>query len=327
MIWEIIGDVLRISALAGLGIAGILAILIWKKNLATKITYIRLVIQAISFAALFYVFSYTIPLLYVLITIFAITIVFGRLYCGWFCPLGLIMDLEVLARKAFGIRYRNLSDRLNVILHQSRYVILLFFLFVPILLWITSPPPNLNFAVLEAQLLAGPFRPYSILLDPLIPFIVPWTTGAVAVFHVNLTFPYVQDFINYVGQSIGLILGIAFVGLTLAGGFFMRRFWCRFCPTGASLGVVNRFKGFKWAPLLHIDKDEEKCTKCGVCKRVCQSQVTDVYEQKGGKIDTSMCLLCLRCVEMCPYEDTLKVKLGSKTLFKSRNWLEPSTSE
>jgi ferredoxin-type protein NapH len=237
------------------------------------------------------------------------------------------MDLEVLARKALGIQYRILSERLNRILHQSRYIILLFFLFVPIILWVNSPPPNLNFAVLMAQLLAVPFRPYSILLDPLIPIVVPWTTGAVAVFRVNLTFPYVQDILNYAGQRIGLIIGVSFVGLVLASSFFVRRFWCRFCPTGASLGVVNRFKGFKWAPLLHIEKDEEKCTKCGVCKRVCQSQVTEVYEQKGGKIKTSMCLLCLRCVEMCPYEDTLKVNLGNKSVFKSRNWLEPSTSE
>ncbi len=123
------------------------------------------------------------------------------------------------------------------------------------------------------------------------------------------------------------LVAIVFVGLTLVGSFFIRRFWCRFCPTAASLAVVNRFKGFKWAPLLHLEKDEEKCTKCGVCKRVCQSQVTEVYEQRGGKINTSMCMLCLRCTEMCPYEDTLKLKFGNKTLFKSRNWLEPSKSE
>jgi hypothetical protein len=30
---------------------------------------------------------------------------------------------------------------------------------------------------------------------------------------------------------------------------------------------------------------------------------------------------------MCPYDDALKVKLGNKTIFKSRNWLEPSVSE
>ena len=160
----------------------------------------------------------------------------------------------------------------------------------------------------------------------MIPFIVPWT-GQLVINQVNFSYPYIQEIITYTGTNIGQILTVAFVSVTLAGGFFVRRIWCRFCPTGASLGVVNRFKGFKWAPMLHIDKDEEKCTKCGVCKRVCSVQVNEVYEQKGGKIETSQCMLCARCVEMCPYEDTLKLKLGNKTVFKSRNWLEPSKSE
>ena len=327
MIWEIIGDILRVGVLAGLGVAGIVAILIWKRNLSTKITYIRLVIQGVAFAALFYMFSYTFPLLYVMIAVFAMTIVLGRFYCGWLCPFGLIMDLVIPIRKALGIPYRNVSEKLNKALHQSRYIILLFFLALPIALWLMQPPPNLNFDVLMAQLLAGPFRPYVIMIDPLIPIVVSWKTGALTLFQVNFTYPYVQDILNYSGKNIGQIIAVAFIGLTLTGSFFIRRVWCRFCPTGASLGVVNRFKGFKWAPLLHLDKDEEKCTKCGVCKRVCQLQVPDVYEQKGGKIKTSMCMLCLRCVEMCPYEDAVKVKLGNKTVFKSRNWLEPSTSE
>ena len=151
-----------------------------EKELASRITYIRLVIQAVAFAAIFYVFTYSIPLLYVLIVVFAMTIVLGRLYCGWLCPFGLVMDLVIPLRKAFGIRYRNVPEKLNKILHQSRYVILLFFLFLPIVLWLNQPPPNLNFAVVMAQLLAGPFRPYSVLLDPLIPIVVPWKTSPVS---------------------------------------------------------------------------------------------------------------------------------------------------
>ena len=326
MNWEIIGDLLLLTVLAGLGTAGILAILIWKKNLSTRVTFLRFVIQAVSFAAIFYIFTNSIPLLYVLIVIFAVTLVVGRFYCGWLCPFGLIMDLEILVRKALKIRHRIIPDKLNKILHQSRYAILLFFLLLPIALWLLDPPPNLDFAVVMAQLLAGPFRPYSVLLDPMIPIVVPWT-GQLVVNQINFSYPYAQNIIAYAGQDIGQAIVIAFVGLTLAGGFFVRRVWCRFCPAGASLAVMNRFKGFKWAPMLHIDKDKEKCTKCGVCKRVCSVQVNDVYEQKEGKIKTSQCMLCGRCVEMCPYADTLKVKLGNKTLFKSRNWLEPSKSE
>jgi len=326
MIWEIIGDLLRIGVLSGLGIAGLLAILIWKKNLSSRITFVRFVIQAVAFAAIFYVFTYSIPLLYVLIVVFSMTIVLGRLYCGWLCPFGLVMDLTVQLRKAFGFRYRNLPEKLNMRLHQLRYIILLFFLLLPVVLWQIQPPLNLNFAAVMAQLLAGPFRPYSILLDPMIPLVVPWK-GPLVVSQINLSYPYVQDIISYAGENISQIIAVTFVGVTLAGSFFVRRFWCRFCPTGVSLAVINRFQGFKWAPLLHIEKDEEKCTKCGVCKRVCQSQVADVYDQKGGKITTSMCTLCLRCAEMCPYEDALKLKFENKTLFSSRNWLEPSTNE
>ena len=335
MALEILGDILRITVLAGLGVAGILAILIWKKNLATRVTFLRLVIQAVAFAAIFYVLTYTIPplygglppiqFLYVLVIILAMTLFLGRFYCGWLCPFGFIMDIEILVRKAFRKRHRNLPDKLNMALHQSRYAILLFFLLLPIVLWFLDPQP-IMVSPLMAQLLAGHFRPYSILLDPIIPFVVPWK-GQLIISQINFTYPYAQNIITYAGQDIGQIIAVVFVGLTLVGSYFIRRVWCRFCPTGASLAVVNRFKGFKWAPMLHIDKDEEKCTKCGVCKRVCSVQVNDVYEQKGGKIQTSQCTLCARCVEMCPYEGTLKVKLGNKTLFKSRNWLEQSKSE
>ena len=78
MMWEVIGDILRMSALAAFGIAGILTILIWKQNLRSRVTYIRLVVQAVAFAAIFYLFSTAIPLLYYL-ALFPLTIVLGRL--------------------------------------------------------------------------------------------------------------------------------------------------------------------------------------------------------------------------------------------------------
>lgn len=328
MALEILGDVLRLLVLAGLGAAGVLAVLIWKKNLASRVTFVRIVIQLVAFTALFYVFSYQtlIPMLYELLFIFVLSLFLGRFFCGWLCPLGFIMDIESLVRRAVKVRHRIIPDRLNLALHKSRYVILLFFLTVPtILLWLLDPQ-EIMVSPLMVQLFAGHFRPYSILLDPLIPFIVPWP-GQVVVAGINLSYPYAQNIITFTGAQIGQIFALTFVALTLIGGFFIRRIWCRFCPTGCSLAVLNRFKGFKWAPLLHIEKDEEKCTKCGICKRVCPVQVNEVYNQRGGKIATSQCMVCARCVEMCPYESTLKLKLGRKTAFKSRNWLEPSISE
>jgi len=290
------------------------------------VTYLRFVIQAVSLAAFFYIFTFSIWLLIMLIVILVMPIVLGRFFCGWICPFALYMDLITVVRKAFKIRHRDLPERLNKFLHNFRYVLLLFFLVVPFVLILLDPPTSLELGIVLAQVLGGPFKPLNILLGPLIPLIVPWK-GPLVIGDLNFTYPYVQDIISYSNGIFASIYSLIFVALTVAGSFAIRRVWCRFCPTGSSLAVMNRFRGFKWAPALHLDKDEEKCTKCGICKRVCPVQVTDVYEQKGGKINTSMCMLCLRCVEMCPYEDCLKVKLAGKTAFKSRNWLEPSKSE
>lgn len=332
MMIEILAEILKITVLAGIALAGILVILIWKKGLATKVTYLRFVIQAVSFAAIFYIFTNPIQLLYVIIVIFLMPLVLGRFFCGWLCPFALYMDLITVVRKIFKIRHRNLPDKLNKFLHNFRYVILLFFLILPIILALIDPPPSFDFAVVLALILAGPFKPLSVLLGPIITLIVPWK-GPLEISGLYFSYPYIQEIldyssgIDYLGGILGSTIAVVFVALTVAGSFFVRRVWCRFCPTGSSIAIVNRLRGFKWAPMLHLDKDEEKCTKCGICKRVCPVQVTEVYEQKGGKITTSMCTLCLRCVEMCPYEGCLKVNMAGKTIFKSRNWLEPTESE
>ena len=330
MIMQLLGEVLKLTVLAGLAVAGILVILIWKKGLATKVTYLRFLIQAVAMVAVFYMFTYPVWQLTILIVILVLPLVLGRFFCGWLCPFGFYMDAITVLRKVFKIRHRVLPDRLNKFLHNFRYVLLLIFLGLPFILALIDPPPSLDFATLMALVFAGPFEPFRVLLGPVIPLVVPWV-GPLELGGVYFSYPYVQEVILYsnvvFSEIFVTVTALVFVALTVVGSFFVRRIWCRFCPTGASIAVLNRFRGFKWAPVLHLDKDEEKCTKCGICKRVCPVQVDDVYDQKGGKITTSMCMLCVRCVEMCPYAECLKVKLGGKTVFQSRNWLEPSTIE
>jgi ferredoxin-type protein NapH len=166
------------------------------------------------------------------------------------------------------------------------------------------------------------------LLAPLEPLIVPWSNGPIGFTNWSISYPYLSEIKFYSpAEAITIPLMIFFVVITLLSSAVVRRFWCRFCPTGISLAIASRFKAFKWAPVLHINKVEEKCTKCGVCKRVCPVEVTEVYEQKGGDVKTSVCMHCFRCVEMCPYEGCLKVNLANKTVFKSRNWLEPAKKQ
>ena len=323
MTMELVAESLKLTMLAGLAIAAILVIIIWKKGQTTKITYMKAVIQLVSLAAIFYLFTYSIRPLLIVAVILIMPIVLGRFFCGWICPFGLYMDVITLIRKAFQIRYRIIPDKLNKFLHNFRYVLFVLFLILALILSLTEQPSTLNRLTLMASLFAGPFEHLGLLLGPMVPLIVPWT-GPLEISGLYFSFPYIQDVIKYSGENFATITALIFLALTVVGSFFVRRVWCRFCPTVASIAVVNKIKGFKWVPVLHLNKNETKCTKCGICKRVCPVQVTEVYEQKEGKIMTSMCMLCFRCVEMCPYENCLRINVGKKTVFKSRNWLEPS---
>jgi polyferredoxin len=323
---ELLGGLLAATVFIGLAIAGILIILIWKKDRTKKLSYLRLFVQVASLVGIFYSFTLPLWLSLFVIAIFALTIFSGRFFCGWICPFGFYMDLVALVRQKLGVRYRVLPNKLNSALHSLRYVIAAVILISPLFLGALNITP---FSASEAEFLRGPYRPIDILLSPLEPLVVPWTGGLADLGFVpwSISYPYARDFQYYVNINAPLVtsaLIYVFIALTVAATFVFRRFWCRFCPTGISIAALNRFKAFQWAPLLHLNKTEAKCTKCGICKRVCPVQVTDVYEQKGGDIRSSMCLNCMRCLEMCPYACCLKMNVGNKTLIQSRNWLEPS---
>ncbi len=247
-------------------------------------------------------------------------VLLGRFWCGWICPFGLYVDLMTRLRKALHIKHRNLSPRINAKFHQLAYLVLALILVLSVLF--------ASEAIAGTQLIPGteqggfvytyysapfcqvcPMKPLCILVETGVGLMKPeWTmtptTGA----------------FWQLGQYITSINLVILAIVTLAA-FFYRRSWCRICPLGGLIALFNRYPPFKWISGVRVDKVEEKCTKCGVCKRVCPTQVTEVYENKGGDVTSPNCILCLRCVEMCPQEDCLKFKVAGKTAFKSRNWL------
>lgn len=252
-------------------------------------------------------------------------VVLGRVFCGWVCPFGLYLDLMNRLRKALRIKRRSFSEKFNHQLHQLSYVILAVIIILSVLFG--------SQAIAGAQLVPGtqqggfvwnyfsapfcqvcPMKPFCTLAYVGLGLQKPnWITQTTGGAFYQLGF--------YVTSINLLILAV----VTIAA-FFFARSWCRICPLGGLIALFNRFPPFKWISGVRLQKEEEKCRKCGICKRVCPSQVKEVYEQKNGDVASAGCIWCLRCVEMCPYEDCLQFKFAGKTVCKSRNWLTNSNN-
>jgi polyferredoxin len=67
------------------------------------------------------------------------------------------------------------------------------------------------------------------------------------------------------------------------------------------------------------EKDVRKCTRCGICARVCSMQNKNVYEERIDKnVNSRECIRCFRCVDLCPEDGCLKVKFLGKKIFESK---------
>ncbi len=214
----------------------------------------------------------------------------GRFWCGWLCPLGAISDALSSIRSRLGLCRINLPKFLQEALAKFKYLLLAFILLVSLM--IASPglswPLRKDLYLSSCQLC--PSR-----------FIFPYITGY-PITH-TLTSPTLVTFF-----CIALIFS-----LILLMSLFIRRSFCRFCPSGVLLSFFNRGGG------LSKEKDALRCTRCGICATACPVENTNVYEEKEKRaVNHPRCIHCFRCVDLCPEEGCLKVKFLGKTIFRSR---------
>ena len=258
--------------------------------------------------------------------IIGMSIVVGRLFCGWLCPFGLYMDLITKLRNVFRIRHFSFSEKTNKALRQFRFLFIAAFL---ILSFIFGSYAILGTELIPGTIPGGPFgtetgivgfinEPYC-LICPMRPLAI--LIQAALGF---LNFSYISEIVYGPFFILGHYLtsiNVTILVLVTIFSFAYRRFWCRICAMGGLIDLFSTHRPLNRLALTRLKKNETKCTKCGICKRVCPTQVTEVYNKKGGDVTVSGCMLCFSCVEMCPEKDALHVQVARKTIHKSKNWL------
>ena len=97
------------------------------------------------------------------------------------------------------------------------------------------------------------------------------------------------------------VLAIIVLSVMFIFSIFDKNYWCRyFCPYGALIGILG------WASALRIVRNKKTCIDCSKCTIVCPVYIE---VEKKSIVYNLECLGCYDCIDSCPVEDTLDMKL------------------
>lgn len=205
----------------------------------------------------------------------ALTVILGRFFCGWVCPIGAVLDL---IRPLLFWRKRKAAKPRTTRLDAAGQPI------TPFAARLFPPRANspLRYYLLIGVLAGGvlSLQPLG-LLDPLVIFHRTATTLANNVFALRLP-PL---------RAVFSVVSLIFVGI-VALELWQPRFWCRnLCPLGALLSIFSRFS-------LLNRRVSSACTLCGDCQRVCAMNA--IPRREPHNTDYAACTFCLECESACP---------------------------
>jgi polyferredoxin len=209
-----------------------------------------------------------------------ISLVLGRVYCSFLCPLGALQDLFIaLSRKIGWQRKHHFQKPHNLI----RYSIL-----------------GLTFitAVLGSMALLNLLDPFSLfgriisnLGDPLVALMSRAIASILKLFNVYL-FDRNMYFLplSVLGITAGFFVLLIFMSIRYG------RIYCNtICPVGSLLGLLSLISVFKF------NIDAANCNECRKCEAVCKASCIDSL---NATIDQSRCVSCFNCLHACSQKST-----------------------
>src|ERR1035437_8115588 len=214
----------------------------------------------------------------ILLLLFTLTFLFGRIYCSFLCPLGFLQDIVI-----------DIRNRIS----KMKFIYL-------------NPVSKLHYAVTAAVALAFAHVSMSLLsmLDPYANFgrIMTVLAKPVVVF-VNNSAAYglsamgIQALrqIKMHYMSFGLTVFTAvFLILIVVFAAWKGRIYCNsICPVGGILSLISGVAIFK------LEFKNNKCKNCGPCEKICKANCIDY---KNRHVDFSRCVCCYNCVDNCKFD-------------------------
>lgn len=225
------------------------------------------------------------------IFVILLTMLSGRTYCSFLCPLGIGQDLFSRIGGKIKKRFRRFGfKRPHTIIRYS---------FLAIVMGVT---------IISGIFLVTLFDPYSIFGrfmtyfgKPVVLLVNNLLAGILGRFDI-----YTLNHIPIKGFSL-LTYAVPIVFFLLAGilSFLKGRLYCNMiCPVGTLLGLISKISLFR------IKFIESKCTHCGRCSVACKSSCIDFLNQD---VDVSRCVDCFNCITICPEKALSYSLLGSKS--------------
>ncbi len=216
-----------------------------------------------------------------LVLVFA-TLVLGRFWCGWLCPLGTVIDWTSL-RKARSKRV--LSARWRGGKYGLLFVLLFAALWGNLTLMILDP---LTIFVRGVSTLVLPGLTWLVTRAEIALYRIKFLRGALDIFDSALR----VSVLSYKQPHYASLLLAALVGGILSLNLLEWRAWCRYlCPLGGLLGLISKASWLKRIV-------SESCLGCGICGPDCR--MGTIEADKNYASDSGECILCLDCAAECP---------------------------